>query len=129
MRVTDFSRRSFLVPACLLIPLLAINGVVHVANAQQAEFQDGLAEIAAKHGLGHVWFRAERNGEVLADVGLGGADPNAPLRVGSLAKSITAIAVALLIQDGKLALDSKLGALLARCLRNGDIPLTPPCTT
>jgi hypothetical protein len=60
MRVTGFSRRSFLVPACLLIPLLAIDGVAHLANAQQAEFQDGIAEIAAKHGLGHVWFRAER---------------------------------------------------------------------
>jgi D-alanyl-D-alanine carboxypeptidase len=125
MRVTGFSRRSFLVPACLLIPLLAIDGVAHLANAQQAEFQDGIAEIAAKHGLGHVWFRAEKNGGVLADVGLGGADPNAPLRVGSLAKSITAIAVALLIQDGKLKLDSKLGDLLGPMFAQRGHPLDP----
>jgi hypothetical protein len=48
----------------------------HFANAQQAEFQYGLAEIAAKHGLNQVWFEAKKN--VLADGGLGGANPDAP---------------------------------------------------
>ena len=66
-----------------------------------------------EHGLNQVWFRAEKNGQVLADVGLGGANPDAPIHVASLAKSITAIAVALLIQDGRLTLDSDLGELLA----------------
>ncbi len=98
MRVTGFSRRSFIVLACFLAPLLPpIDGAADVAKSQQAEFQNGLAEIAAKHGLNRVWFRAEKNGQVLANVGLGGANPDAPIHVASLSKSITAIAVALLI--------------------------------
>jgi D-alanyl-D-alanine carboxypeptidase len=111
---------------CFLIPLLAvIDGTVHVANGQQADFQNGLAEIAAKHGLNQVWFRAEKNGQVLADVGLGGANPDAPIRVASLSKSITAIAIALLIQDGKLSLDSKLGDLLGPMFAQRGHPLDP----
>jgi D-alanyl-D-alanine carboxypeptidase len=72
-----------------------------------------------------VWFRAERNGQVLADVGLGGANPDAPIRVASLTKSITAIAVALLIQDGKLSLDGKLGDLLGPMFAQRGHPLDP----
>jgi hypothetical protein len=87
MRVNGFSRRSFIVLACLSTPLLpVIDGATHFANAQQAEFQNGLAEIAAKHGLNQVWFRAEKNGQVLADVGLGGANPDAPIHVASLGR-------------------------------------------
>jgi hypothetical protein len=72
MRATGFCRRSFIALTCLSISLLAvINGTVHVAIAQQAEFQNGLAEIAAKYGLNRVWFRAAKNGQVLANVGLG----------------------------------------------------------
>ena len=55
--------------------------------------------------------------------GLGGANPDAAIRVARLAKSITAIAVALLIQDGKLALDSKLGALLGPMFTQRGHPL------
>jgi CubicO group peptidase (beta-lactamase class C family) len=101
MRLSGFSRLSFIVLACFLTPLLAvIDGAAHVAKAQQAEFESGLVEIAAKHGLNKVWFIAEKDGQVLANIGLGGADPDAPIHVASLSKSITAIAVALLIQDG-----------------------------
>jgi hypothetical protein len=61
MRGTGFCRRSFIALTCLSISLLAvINGTVHVAIAQQAEFQNRLAQIAAKHGLNRVWFRAAR---------------------------------------------------------------------
>jgi D-alanyl-D-alanine carboxypeptidase len=126
MRVIGDCYRSATVIVCFLIPLLAvIGGTVHFANAQQAEFQNGLAEIAAKHGLNQVWFRAEKNGEVLADVGLGGANPDAPIRVASLTKSITAIAVALLIQDGRVSLDSKLGDLLGPMFAQRGHPLDP----
>ena len=126
MRVTGFFCRSFIVLAWFLIPLLAvIDGATHFANAQQAEFQQGLAEIAAKHGLNQVWFRAEKNGQVLADIGLGGANPDAPIRVASLTKSITAIAVALLIQEGKLSLDSKLGDQLGPMFAQQEHPLDP----
>ena len=126
MLVNGFSRRSFIVLACSLTPLLpVIDGALNVAEGQQAEFQSGLAEIAAKHGLNQVWFRAEKNGQVLADVGLGGANPDAPIHVASLAKSITAIAVALLIQDGRLTLDSNLGELLAPMFAQRGHPLDP----
>ncbi len=125
MRVTGFSRRSFIVLACFLAPLLPLDGATDVAKSQQAEFQNGLAEIAAKHGLNRVWFRAEKNGQVLANVGLGGANPDAPIHVASLSKSITAIAVALLIQDGKLSLESKLGDLLGPMFAQRGHPLDP----
>jgi CubicO group peptidase (beta-lactamase class C family) len=124
MRVTRFSRGSFIVLACFFTPLLpVIDGAVDVAKSQQAEFQNGLAEVAAKHGLNQVWFRAEKNGQVLANVGLGGASPNSPIHVASLSKSITAIAVALLIQDGMLTLDSKLGDLLGPMFAQRGHPL------
>jgi len=120
-----FFCHSLIVLAGLLMPLAVIDGAAHFTNAQQAEFQDGLAEIAAKHGLRQVWFRAEKDGQVLANVGLGGANPDAPIHVASLAKSITAIAVALLIQDGKLTLDSKLGDLLGPMFAQRGHPLDP----
>ncbi|HEX9169309.1 MAG TPA: hypothetical protein VF886_10370 [Roseiarcus sp.] len=79
--VNGFFHRSFIVLACFLTPLLpVIDGALDVAKGQQAEFHDGLAEIAAKHGLGRVWFGVEKNGRVLANVGLGGADPDQPCR-------------------------------------------------
>jgi hypothetical protein len=74
-----------IVLACLLTPLLpVIDGALNVAKGQQAEFQSVLAEIAAKHGLNQVWFRAEKKGQVLADVGLGGADPDARKEVSTM---------------------------------------------
>jgi D-alanyl-D-alanine carboxypeptidase len=124
--VNGFSRRSFIVLACSLTPLLpVIDGVLNVAKGQQAEFQSGLVEIASKHGLNQVWFRAEKNGQVLANLGLGGANPDAPIHVASLAKSITAIAVALLIQDRRLSLGSKLGDLLGPMFAQRGHPLDP----
>jgi hypothetical protein len=64
LRINRFSRRSFIVLVCLSILLAVIDGGTRFVNAQQAEFQTGLAEIAAKHGLNQVWFRAEKNGQV-----------------------------------------------------------------
>src|SRR5271163_4077559 len=57
MRVTGYFYRSVAVIVCFFMPLLAvIDGAAHVAHAQQADLQNGLAEIAAKHGLNQVWF-------------------------------------------------------------------------
>jgi hypothetical protein len=51
MCATGFSRRSFIVLACFFTPLSpGIDGAADVAKSQQAELQNGLAEIAAKHG-------------------------------------------------------------------------------
>jgi CubicO group peptidase (beta-lactamase class C family) len=77
-----------------------------------AALSQSLDAIAEKHHLGALWFHIEQGGTVLANLGIRGASPDAPEPVGSLSKSITGIAIALLIQDGKLTLDRTVGEVL-----------------
>jgi len=80
--------------------------------ANEADYRSGIAQIAAKYGAKRAWFRAEQAGTALASVAIGGGTPNDGIQVASLTKSITAIATALLIQDGKISLDTTLGEVL-----------------
>jgi CubicO group peptidase (beta-lactamase class C family) len=97
---------------------------IDAASADDANFRTGIAKIAAKHRAKKVWFRAERAGATLANVAI--ADTaNDAIQVGSLTKSITAIAIALLIQDGKLSLDTTLGEVLQATFTNKGYTLGP----
>jgi D-alanyl-D-alanine carboxypeptidase len=79
-----------------------------------AGLRAGLELIASRHHLGRVWLYVEQNRTAIANMGIRGANPDAPHPVGSLSKSITGIGIALLVQDGKLSLNSTIGDVLGR---------------
>jgi hypothetical protein len=67
--------------------------------------------LSERHGLNQLWLREESLAQPPPDIAVGGK-ADAVLPVASLSKSITAIAIALLIQRDELHLDSRLGDLL-----------------
>ena len=99
------------------------------ATAQTVEppatFSADLQAIATKHNLGRFWLHVEKGGEVIANLGIRGAGPDAPEPVGSLSKSITGIAIALLIQEGKLTLDASVADVLAKLYAQHKRPIDP----
>jgi D-alanyl-D-alanine carboxypeptidase len=73
--------------------------------------QQRIEQLQAEHQLADVWFRLEAPGRAPMEVSTSG-NADVILPVASISKSFTAIGIALLIQNGKLRLDSKLGDLL-----------------
>jgi D-alanyl-D-alanine carboxypeptidase len=85
---------------------------VQANGSQQDQVRRGMVQIAATHNLAQVWFRAEIPGQPPLELAIGGGAATAVLPVASLSKSVTAIGVALLIQRGKLRLNTRLGDIL-----------------
>lgn len=73
-----------------------------------------LAAWASKHKVAKAVVVVRRNGQIVHQAGLGGADPATPVLLASLSKAITGACVATLIRDGRLALDWPLSKALAR---------------
>jgi hypothetical protein len=81
-----------------------------------------------RHGLNQLWLREDSSGQPPPDIAVGGK-ADAVLPVASLSKSITAIAIALLIQRDELHLDSRLGDLLPGyfAIHGARLRYTPEC--
>lgn len=77
-------------------------------------FTKVLASWAAKHNVKRAVIVVRRDGRVVHQGGLGGADPAAPVHLASLSKAITGPCIATLIRDGKLKLDTPLSTALAK---------------
>lgn len=91
----------------------------------QNTIAQGVEEIKEKYGLSHVWLRTEADGQAPLEAATSGDKLADELPVASLSKSVTAIAIALLVQQGKLSLDAKLGDLLDGYARQHGAPLDP----
>ena len=81
-------------------------------SAAVTSLQRRVEQLRRSHLLDDVWFRLEVPGREPAQVATSGR-AGAVLPVASISKSVTGIGIALLIQEGKLALTSKLGDLLS----------------
>jgi CubicO group peptidase (beta-lactamase class C family)/dienelactone hydrolase len=79
-----------------------------------AIFTKVLANWAAKHNVKRAVIVVRRDGRVVHQAGLGGADPAAPVHLASLSKAITGACIATLIRDSKLSLDTPLSTALAK---------------
>lgn len=77
-------------------------------------FTRTLATWAAKHKVEKAIIVVRRDGRVVHQAGIGGADPSAPVLLASLSKAITGACVATLVRDRKLALDWPLSKALAK---------------
>lgn len=100
--------------AVLLVVCIGATGYNATGNAQDLDstsVNKAIAEIADKNHFIHVTYYLQYKGNVLANASTLQPDKRL-LPMGSLSKSITAIAIALLIQDGKINLQSKVGELL-----------------
>lgn len=97
--------------ACLTLSMPAPTSAETTEDATAALLQ-GAEALRAKFDLRYVDLRVERRNLSPIEVTVGDSRPGAISPIGSLTKSITAIGIALLIQQGKLRLDSKLGDVL-----------------
>lgn len=91
----------------------------------QATLTQGVAQLAERYNLSHVWLRTESDAGVGLEAATRGDDARQLLPVASLSKSVTAIGIALLVQQGKLSLDAKLGDLLDTYSKQHGKPLDP----
>ena len=82
------------------------------ASLSEDEVKTAVSQIASKYHLQNVYFYLEDDGITRYDVVFGGSDPDKPTPVGSLSKSITGIAIAILLQEHKIELKSTIGELL-----------------
>lgn len=81
--------------------------------------------IQANYQLGKVWLVvSDRRGRT-HEVDVNGALPSDGVMVGSLTKMVTGLAVARLIQDGKLTLSTRLGEVLTKYFDEHGKPLDP----
>lgn len=86
------------------------------------------------HGIPGLAVGVASGGEVLFVRGFGFADPESgrpvepttPFRIGSVSKLFTATAILLLIEEGKLELDTPVEPLLGGVLPKGDFPAAAP---
>ncbi|MFJ2995323.1 serine hydrolase domain-containing protein [Pandoraea sp. NPDC087047] len=91
----------------------------------QATITQGVAQLKERYNLSHVWLRSETDSGATLEAATPGDDIQQLLPVASLSKSVTAIGIALLVQQGKLSLDAKLGDLLDTYSRQHGKPLDP----
>ncbi|WP_174990908.1 serine hydrolase domain-containing protein [Pandoraea anapnoica] len=91
----------------------------------QSTIAQGVAQIKERYNLSHVWLRTESDGGVALEAATPGDEVQQLLPVASLSKSVTAIGIALLVQQGKLSLDAKLGDLLTDYAKEHGKPLDP----
>ena len=79
-------------------------------------FTRTLAAWAAKHKVEKAAIIVRRDGRVVHQAGIGGADPSSPVLLASLSKAITGACIATLVRDGRLGLDWPLSKALAKHL-------------
>ncbi|MCE4061583.1 beta-lactamase family protein [Pandoraea sputorum] len=91
----------------------------------QSTIAQGVAQLKERYNLSHVWLRTESDGGVALEAATPGDEVQQLLPVASLSKSVTAIGIALLVQQGKLSLDAKLSDLLTDYAKEHGKPLDP----
>ncbi len=93
-------------------------------------FSQALAADVEADGVGGITAALARDGEVLWAEGFGWADPEAGIpavretiyRTGSISKSVTAVLLAILAEDGALALETPLAQLVPEIVGFQEIP-------
>ncbi|VVE05960.1 penicillin-binding protein, beta-lactamase class C [Pandoraea horticolens] len=91
----------------------------------QSTLAQGIAQLKERYNLSHVWLRTESDAGGVLEAAASGDEVQQLLPVASLSKSVTAIGIALLVQQGKLSLDAKLGDLLDAYSKQHGKPLDP----
>ncbi|AKC68711.1 serine hydrolase domain-containing protein [Pandoraea oxalativorans] len=91
----------------------------------QTTIAQGIAQLKERYNLSHVWLRTESDGGVALEAATPGDEVQQLLPVASLSKSVTAIGIALLVQQGKLSLDARLSDLLTEYAKAHGKPLDP----
>ncbi|VVD83091.1 penicillin-binding protein, beta-lactamase class C [Pandoraea communis] len=91
----------------------------------QSTLAQGVAQLKERYNLSHVWLRTESDAGGVLEAATPGDEVQQLLPVASLSKSVTAIGIALLVQQGKLSLDARLGDLLDAYSKQHGKPLDP----
>jgi CubicO group peptidase (beta-lactamase class C family) len=95
------------------------------AGARPEAFTQVLVAWAAKHRIRAATIIVRRQGQIVHQAGLGGADPNAPVLLASLSKAITGACIATLVRDGKLSFETPVSKALAKFIAAHGKPADP----
>ncbi len=94
--------------------------------AAPAALTDALNAVTTKFAINQAWFYLRKDDGETASYTRGATQGvSQPLEIASLSKSVTAIGIALLIQDGRLTLQTRLGDVLPRYLQAKGRQLDP----
>ncbi len=101
---------TILAAAYTVVPGQPLAQTAGVNVAGPATLTDALNAVTTKYSIGQAWFYLRKDDGVTASYTRGDTQgPSQKLWIGSLSKSVTAIGVAVLIQDGRLTLHTRLG--------------------
>jgi CubicO group peptidase (beta-lactamase class C family) len=116
-----------IVGGCAGVPgQLLAQGAGSGSAAAPIALTSALNSITAKFSIDQAWFYLRKdNGEVASYTHGDTHGVSQPLRIASLSKSLTAIGIALLIQNGQLTLKTRLGEVLPRYLQAKGHQLDP----
>lgn len=93
--------------------------------SRQENLERRLEQIRSEYNLSEIWMHVQtRQGESL-EAELGGAGSSDEIMIGSLTKLVTGVAIAILIQQDKLTLQSQLGELLDTYFKDRGKELDP----
>jgi CubicO group peptidase (beta-lactamase class C family) len=111
--------------AALIAPLPGILSAEARRPAAGETFDRAFADWMRRHGSARAVLAVSRGEYLLLARGYGGLDPHQPVPLASLSKAITAVCVAVLVREGKLRYDSRLGTVLEPYFRRHGGPADP----
>lgn len=85
----------------------------------------GVKGWVAQHHVNAVSVAVMKDGQIVQSFGQGGYEPRQPSRIASLSKAITAVCVARLVDEGRLAFSAPLGTVLANVMTKYREPVDP----
>lgn len=109
--------------SALLVILAAPASAQQLTPAERAAIDSSAQAILAATGAPSASIAVVRGGEIVYEQGYNGANPAMRFAIGSVSKQFTAAAVLLLVEDGKLSLDDKVGKWFPQLTRANDITL------
>lgn len=123
----ELGRRSSIIRLSTLLAPGVVTGCAQNSTGAVTgnSFEEGITNLRQRYGVSKVWFRVERPNRPPVDVALGGASGRDSIPISSISKSVTSLAVGVLMQDGRLTLDDTLDKLLTDYFARWGQPLDP----
>jgi hypothetical protein len=115
-----------LAAACTVAPGQPLAQTTGANVERPAALTEALNAVTTKYAISQAWFYLRKDDGQTASYTRGDTQGlSQKLWIGSLSKSVTAIGIALLVQDGRLTLHTRLGEVLPRYLQAKGRQLDP----
>lgn len=121
VRDTRTTIMAALIVAALCAPAPAEDRALETPAAFGAVFQAW----ASEHAIGRGFLVVRHGGRTVYRLGIGGADPAAPVHLASLSKAITGVCIATLIDTGRLSFNTPLARAMPKFFARHGRPADP----